>query len=129
MNTDVLTSAFIVISAGYTDKMIMIIKCETSGRKSILFDGSQVSPQVDRLVFQTELAPNLVAVGYNGVVWSRISLALRSRLLGENGFGVRHYGREKNLESGSIAEFTVDPDMAAVLLDDTVRRGKLQLLS
>jgi hypothetical protein len=47
--------------------LMMIIQCETSEGKSLLFERLEVCSQVNFLVFQSKFASNLVSVGYNGV--------------------------------------------------------------
>jgi len=62
-----LQSICLFISAGYVDRLMMIMQCETSEGKPLLLNSSEVSSQVDFLVFQAELASDLVTMGYNGM--------------------------------------------------------------
>ena len=57
---------YLFISAGYVDKLMMIMQCETIERKSLLLNNSEVSSQINFFVLQSEFAADLVTVGYNG---------------------------------------------------------------
>lgn len=56
-----------VISEEYPERLMMIVQCEISDGKSLLFERLEVSSQVDSLVFQSEFTSDLVTMGYNGM--------------------------------------------------------------